>query len=224
MKKLFSFLILALLNVSVSANTDKVNSAISNGDWDRVISLITPTAEKGDLLEQYRLGLLYSNKVYGNFNADRAIYWFNLASKHKVNDENKSLISEAQYELLQIYVEGKGIDKDELLAYYWATKSARNGHLQAMSELADLYISSERDGVPINPKQSYKWYKVFIHFAKVKLKSGDFDWEGEKDYLNEVIPAIEKAFSNNTLISDNEKLAIDLSYVYSCIKDISGCS
>lgn len=223
MKNRMWLIICMFFSVTLNAKIVDIDDAISNEDWSKAIELITPLAEEGEMFEQYRLGILYGSEYYGHFNQGKSVYWYKLAASHKVTNRNKAIISQAQYELLRAYEEGQGVDKDSLLAYYWATKSARNGHLEAMSKLADFYFSSEADAAPVNIEQSYKWYKVFLHFSKEKLKSGKFDWDGQKEYLSKIIPATENLVSNLALISDREKLAVDVAYVPSCIEDVSKC-
>jgi len=57
-------------------------------------------------------------------------------------------VTDAQYRLAKMYLEGSKVGKDEVIACEWMRKAAEQRHLQAMAEYADMLfegIGTERD-------------------------------------------------------------------------------
>ncbi len=65
--------------------------------------------------------------------------------------------AEAQFNLGIMYVEGKGVSKDNTEAVKWYRKAAEQGDAQAQNNLGLMY--SEGEGVPEDYMEAVKWYR-----------------------------------------------------------------
>jgi hypothetical protein len=83
------------------------------------------------------------------------VAWFTLAAEQGDAD--------SQYNLGQIYREGRVLpqNKKTALSWFarsWYTKAAEQGHSKAQYNLATMY--SQGDGVPVCDKTAAKWYAL----------------------------------------------------------------
>jgi uncharacterized protein len=66
----------------------------------------------------------------------------------------------AQFRLAKLYVDGRGVSRDPLLAEHWFKKAAGRGHVGAQLELAQLY--ERGDGVTRDPVEALAWFLVAL--------------------------------------------------------------
>ncbi len=64
---------------------------------------------------------------------------------------------EAQFQLADMYYDGKGLSQDSALAAQWYRKAARQGHVEAQYNLGGLYRFGS--GVLQNMEQATEWYR-----------------------------------------------------------------
>jgi TPR repeat protein len=66
------------------------------------------------------------------------------------------LLAEAQYNLGNMHVNGKGVLKDAKQAVYWYKKAAEQGYAGAQYNLGFMYVNGK--GVLKDDKQAVYWY------------------------------------------------------------------
>ncbi|WP_169781611.1 tetratricopeptide repeat protein, partial [Escherichia coli] len=62
----------------------------------------------------------------------------------------------AQYELGQMYIQGIGVERDEVQAHRWFLQSAEQGYLHAQYHTARLYSGSE--SIPQDQEKALYWF------------------------------------------------------------------
>ncbi len=92
-------------------------------------------AEKGEVLAQVQLGLLYANGEQVEQSFGEAKGWWEKAAEQGAAD--------AQFYLGKIYASGAGVDKDQLEAKRWWELSAAQDNVPSLFNLAMLYINGE---------------------------------------------------------------------------------
>ncbi len=155
-------------------------------DLTKSYHLIKELAHKGYRMAQYNLGKMYQMGYGVEKNEKLARQWYTLAEKkgspsaiHELmgmeyadlqvimtnETSRKNLIyqaqnnnSKSQYLLGRAYLDGIGIDKNEMIAREWILTSAKNGYVDAQYVAAYLYPVEEN-----NEKKAYalplKWTK-----------------------------------------------------------------
>ncbi|KAI8889206.1 HCP-like protein [Backusella circina FSU 941] len=88
-------------------------------------------------------------------NRKKALFWFNMAA------DQKNL--EAQFRLADLYVLGKGTEKNEFTAYDWYLKSAIQGYPKALTRLQNLY----------HIEKSYNLGYIYHHNTEIKWNHGE---------------------------------------------------
>src|SRR2546430_16350108 len=75
--------------------------------------------------------------------------------KNQLN--KKTVMHIAQYQLGRCYANGKGIEKDEVKAFEWYKKSAKQEDSNAQYQLGQCY----KDGIGVEKDEvkAFKWYK-----------------------------------------------------------------
>jgi len=93
-----------------------------------------------------RLGLLHQQNVK---NYSKKLFFATRAAK--------AGNPKAQFDLAIMYASGKGVKKDERMAFYWFHKSARSGNIEAKYYMG---LSFEQGrGVKPNPHLARYWFK-----------------------------------------------------------------
>lgn len=114
-------------------------------------------AEEGDISSQYMVGITYLNGSYG-YTQDLAKAK-NLLEKVAQTDTLDAV--RAQYELGNMYHEGKGVAQDYIMAQKFLEKSSIGykgiGLGSAQLLLATMYHKGQ--GIPQDLKLAKKWYK-----------------------------------------------------------------
>ncbi|KAI8882326.1 HCP-like protein [Backusella circina FSU 941] len=92
---------------------------------------ILKKAEQGDPFVQCDIGETYCLKTNLADNYKNAFYWLHLAGQQRN--------IKAQFILGDLYALGKGIERNESMAYQWYMKSAIQGYPKALTRLHNLY-------------------------------------------------------------------------------------
>ena len=106
-------------------------------------------AERGDVVAQNNLGLMYGSGDGVPKDLKEAAKWF-----RKAAEQGNAL---AQINLGLMYLRGKGADKDDKEAVKWLRKAAEQGIAAAQLYLGLMYGSG--DGVPEDLKEATKWFR-----------------------------------------------------------------
>ena len=137
-----------------SANDSTCNSFT---DCKLTVLKLTQLAEKGDIIAQEKLGMIYLQGVTGggwttyiDKNPEKSVYWYTKAAKQSS--------AEAQFKLGWIYREGltafvsnNKIPPNHKKALFWYTKAAEQEHADAQYHLASIYARGLKNKT-ITPK------------------------------------------------------------------------
>jgi len=110
----------------------------------------TLAANKGHLIAQNNLGVLYSTGHMGRVTKDpaEALHWYKLAAKQGNCN--------AQFHCGLAHMNGEGLEeRDDAMAFYWFKKAAKQGHVLSMSNVGAMYMGGR--GVDQNYKKACKW-------------------------------------------------------------------
>ena len=101
-------LMLGIPGCAVMNPVEDAQAAFNRQDYTRAIEILSPLAEKGNVLAQSSLGVVYQ---YGTGNFPEALKWYRLA----VMQGNAS----AQYNLGVMYARGEGVIRNYQEALKW---------------------------------------------------------------------------------------------------------
>jgi TPR repeat protein len=129
-------------------------------------------AEQGEPFAQNNLAHAYANGRGVKKSYAKAAYWYRKAAEHPDYDWS----SDAKRELCILYTSGL---KDFTQAAVWLRKSAADGDLESMVDLANLYADGL--GVRRNYKQAATWYRKAASFGDTRalVKLGESYAEGK---------------------------------------------
>jgi len=166
MKQLiFSLAILFFANASAGEFEDAID-AYERKDYRTAITKFRSAADKGNVLAQFNMGLMFRNGYGTAQDYKEAARWFKLAGQqgHPQAQYNLALMHEmgqgvsqsyaesirlyrlaaiqglaqAQNNLATLYGNGQGVEKDVLMSYMWYTISAQNGNAISLQGLNAL--------------------------------------------------------------------------------------
>lgn len=100
---------------------------------------------KSNAKNRYRIG----NSYYKDEEYDKALEWYRKAAEYG--------LPEAQNRIGIIYSNGKGVEKDEIIATKWFRKAAEQGYVWGEYNLGGQYESG--DGVNKDYAAALKWYR-----------------------------------------------------------------
>lgn len=165
--------IFMILSVLVQANEfDQAVQDYNNGDYIKALNTFYILAKQDDAQAQYNVGLIYANGLGVQQDIVQAQSWYEKAAKqgnasaqynlaqmyHVEGTKNvhayekakywyeKSVeagIKEAYNNLGALFLEGKGVEKDEKIAFELFKKGAQNGDSAAEVNAAILYAWGE---------------------------------------------------------------------------------
>ena len=107
-------------------------------------------AESGDVISQFKLGMMYSNGVGVLEDDEEAAKWF-----RKAADQGYAL---AQASLGYDYEIGQGVEQDFKEAFKWYQKAAEQGDVDAQYNLGVMYEDGE--GVLEDYATAYAWINI----------------------------------------------------------------
>ncbi len=128
MRRLFWFLPIFLVNISISSPADFATglSAYQKGDYVTAAKEWRPLADQGDPAVQFNLGLLYLDGQGVPLDLDQAVKWFTRSAEQ---DYEK-----AQLNLGAMYSVGKGVKRDYVQAYKWLNICASKGNAKCVAQ------------------------------------------------------------------------------------------
>jgi TPR repeat protein len=104
-------------------------------------------AENGDMLNQYRFGLMYEAGKRVSRSDYEAHKWFLRAAYQGM--------AEAQAKVSEYSHLGRGVPRNDQEAFNWCRKAAEQGHALSQLRLSQMYADGV--GVERNPKEAKKW-------------------------------------------------------------------
>lgn len=110
----------------------KGKNRISQAEQNKMLELMTQSAELGYAPAQNVLGTIYYTGLIIQQDNNKALDWF-----LKAANQGDAV---AQYHVGQMYTEGKGVAQSEQNAAVWYAKSAEQGYAPAQSYLGVLYL------------------------------------------------------------------------------------
>lgn len=125
-------------------------SAIKRGDYDAGKTMLMPLAEKGNVVAQYNIGILYESGQGVDQDTGEAFKWFRKAAEGGH--------SSAQFVLASLYREGRGTAKDDAEALKWYKAAALQNNAAAQF-LAGMMMSSG-DSAEKDFLQAHVWLRL----------------------------------------------------------------
>lgn len=127
----------------------RIYQALDDGDYEVMVALLRPLAEKGDAEAQFRLGYRYDNGEGVAQDYAQAIYWYEQSAMQNY--------AGAECNLGWLYENGNGVSQDFYKAFAWYERSARHGSVWGQVNLADLY--EHGNGVAQDYAAAFAWYE-----------------------------------------------------------------
>jgi TPR repeat protein len=125
-------------------------SAIKRGEYAAGVTMLLPLAEKGNVVAQYNIGVLYESGQGVEKDTGEAFKWFKKAAEGGH--------SSAQFVLASFYREGRGIEKSEDKALKWYKAAALQNNAAAQF-LAGMMMSSA-DTAEKDYLQAHVWLRL----------------------------------------------------------------
>lgn len=127
--------------------------AIEAGRHNQAVQMLTPLANAGNSLAQYRLGALYYNGQGVPEDEKQAIYWWKKAAAQGY--------TEAMFQLGSAYLFGaqtaKLVPDPDREAAIWYFQAASAGHAEAQYHLGLLFLAGK--GVVDNRQEAARWMR-----------------------------------------------------------------
>ena len=173
-----------------TAGRDRMSNIASSLLQDPNIN-VRPSAEQGNPMAQFELGLYYTNGVGVQVDYAEAVKWFRKAAEQSH--------SGAEYNLGFCYANGQGVSKDEAEAVRWYRKAAEQNYADAQNNLGVAYANGQ--GVPKDDAEAVKWYRKAAErnhaYAQNNLGHAYANGQGvSKDYA-EAVKWFRKAAEQN---------------------------
>lgn len=130
------------------APSDDAQQAFSRGDYARVIEILAPLAEAGDVDALGNLGNMYGfGQGVPKDLAKAESLWRRAAEKG---------LGTAMGNIGSLYLAGQGgLPQSDVLAAEWYTKAAEHRHTPSMLTLSSMYMNGA--GVPRDPVRGLTW-------------------------------------------------------------------
>lgn len=152
--KLFSpvLLVLVALLISPAHGQDYIKgfNAYLRGDYELAQREFRPLAERGNVLAQYKLGVMYSNGEGVRQDFSEAVRWFHRAAILGY--------APAQNSLGVKYEKGLGVKRNYGEAVRWYRHGAEQGYATAQYRLGRMYALGR--GVKRNYAAAILWFKT----------------------------------------------------------------
>jgi len=144
--------VLVSLLISPAAAQDYVQAfgAYQRGDYALALRDFRPLAERGDVLAQHRLGLMYVNGEGVTQDYGEAVKWFARAAIQGY--------APAQTSLGVRYEKGQGVARDYTEAVRWYRHGAELGDAMAQYRLGRMYVQGH--GVHRDYTEAVAWFTV----------------------------------------------------------------
>lgn len=144
--------ILVLLLISPSSAQDYVTAfnAYLRGEYALAEREFRPLAERGNVLAQYKLGLMYNNGEGVPQDYRQAVDWFNRAAVLGY--------APAQSSLGVKFEKGQGVKRNYSEAVRWYRFGAEQGYAMAQYRLGRMYVLGQ--GVRRDYTEAFAWFKI----------------------------------------------------------------
>lgn len=127
--------------------------AIESGRHNQAAQMLTPLANAGNSLAQYRLGMLHYHGQGVPEDEKQAIYWWKKAAAQGY--------TEAMFQLGSAYLFGaqtaKFVPDPDREAALWYFQAASAGHAEAQYHLGLLFLAGK--GVVDNRQEAARWFR-----------------------------------------------------------------
>lgn len=182
-----ALLLAALTSPTRIAKADPLSdadAAQTRKDYDAEMRILTPLAEDGNPIAQFRLGQMYEVGVGTPQDHRKAAYLFTKAAMADV--------PEAQWWLANAYHFGRGVPQNAFEEARWDEKAANHGYPDAQLALGMAY--AEGRGVSYDLIKAYTWIKLAEQSAldpslpKSWTKTGDEVAGAARDNLQIISP------------------------------------
>ena len=118
--------------IGITGCSSILDNAYRSGDYDKVIKLLRPLAEKGDAAAQASLGAMYSAGAGVTRDYKEAVKWYRLAA-----DQGRE---ESQFLLGSMYARGLGVSQDNPEAIKWYRLAAAQGYEPSIRMLKTMGV------------------------------------------------------------------------------------
>lgn len=125
-------------------------TAYGQGDYDAALKEWLPLAERGHILAQYDVGLMFDDGRGAPQSDAEALRWY-----RKAADQGHA---GAQNNLALMYAAGQGVIRDDAEAVSWWRKAAEQGYAQAQYNLGIMYANGW--GTSIDNVQAHMWFDL----------------------------------------------------------------
>ena len=119
--------LMALTIMAFGRDHEDALQAYEAGDYTKSAELFQKTADQGDALSQYNLGVMYENGKGVERDYKKSVELF-----QKSAEQGNAA---AQYNLGVMYVMGRGVKKDKIKSYQLWLKAAKQGDSDAQGNL-----------------------------------------------------------------------------------------
>jgi hypothetical protein len=116
--------------------------AAKKGEHKEAYEKWLPLGKQGDMLIQFKLGMMHDQGKGVPQDYEEAANWYYLSAEQGLTN--------AQYNLGSMYANGEGVSKDEILSYLWWNIAGSSGHGKAETNKALL----EKKMSPLQIKQA----------------------------------------------------------------------
>ena len=148
-----------------------------DGDPARGLALCQKSAEQGSVPAMLRLADYYQTED-GISNDESALHWLSAAAGYQS--------AEAEFQLGVMLRDGRGIDRDPIVARSWFEQAASRGYVPAYFETANLYFHA-----PANPETGL-WHendlaKAYMWLSATLQKAEDVE---QREHASEMMEKV----------------------------------
>lgn len=147
---ILSVLLLFLISPANSQDFVKAFNAYRLGDYAVAMRELRPLAERGNVLAQYRIGIMYNNGEGVRQDFGEAVRWFQRAAILGY--------APAQSSLGVKYEKGQGVRRNYGEAVKWYRHGAEQGYAGAQYRLGRMYVLGH--GVRRNYTEAVAWFNL----------------------------------------------------------------
>ena len=159
--RLTLIVLLAGTGLGACADFKKEQAGYERADYETILHIWKPLAERGDIDAQNDLGMMYAEGVGVPQDQEMAAQWFRRAAEQGY--------AVAQFNLGGMYKQGRGMPQDDKVAAQWYKRAAEQGHSGAQFLLGTMY--DEGRGVSKDFIYSHMWINIaFGEYADIFLQ------------------------------------------------------
>ncbi|MEQ9242435.1 tetratricopeptide repeat protein [Roseovarius indicus] len=136
-------------------------------DFDRMIELLTASADAGYHFSQFRLAELYMKPQSIPGSLARELDLPDPIKAAELYEKAAAQGSAEAQKALKAFYEGDGVFDDPEVRLKWVQSAAENGDAQAMNELGFMY--EQGDGVPYDPVRAAELYIAALETGNLRV-------------------------------------------------------